>query len=130
MTTDLTMLTWTVLLCIVMWVPYILARIGSWGLLNAVGYPENPPGVPAWAERCERAHRNCVENLAPFAALVLAAHVAGAANETTALCSIIFFWARVAHAVTYTLGVPWLRTVTFAVGFASMVGIALTILAA
>jgi uncharacterized MAPEG superfamily protein len=129
MTIDLTMLTWTVLLCVVLWIPYILARIGSWGLLDAVGYPEDPPGVPAWAERCEKAHKNCLENLTPFAALILTAHVAGMANETTALCATVFFWTRVAHALFYTFAVPWLRTISFAVGFASMIGIALTILA-
>ncbi|MBL4721868.1 MAG: MAPEG family protein [Alphaproteobacteria bacterium] len=130
MTTDLTMLTWTVLLCILMWVPYILARIGSWGLVNAVGYPESPPATPAWSQRCQRAHLNLVENLAPFAALVLIAHVTGAANETTALCATVFFWARVAHAVTFTLGVPWVRTLTFAASVGAMVWTAVIILTA
>ena len=43
--------------------------------------------VPAWIERGRRAHTNMVENLAPFACLVLVAHVAGKANATTAFAS-------------------------------------------
>ncbi len=120
MTTDLMMLTWTAALCALLWLPYVLARIGAWGLLNAVGYPESPPAVPAWSQRLQKAHNNLVENLTPFAALVLVAHVGGMANEMTALGATIFFWARVAHAVAYTFAIPWVRTLTFAAGIVGM----------
>ena len=46
--------------------------------------------LPGWAERAKRAHINMAENLAPFAALVLVAHVTGAANATTAMGAAIF----------------------------------------
>lgn len=122
MTTDLTMLAWSAALCVLMWIPYILARIGAWGLVNAVGYPDSPPDVPEWSARMQKAHYNLVENLVPFAALVLVASAAGVNNETTALGATIFFWARVAHAVVYTFGIPWVRTLVFA---ASIVGMAM-----
>jgi uncharacterized MAPEG superfamily protein len=89
----------------------------TWGLINAVGYPDNPPELPAWARRATRVHENMVENLAPFSALVLVAQIAGAANETTAFAALLFFWARVAHAIVFTLGIPWLRTVAFVVAW-------------
>ncbi len=63
-----------------------------------------------------------VENLAPFAILVIVAHVGGAANETTA-AAMVFFWARVAHALIFYADIPYLRTVAFIVGIASEVAI-------
>ena len=128
MSTDLLYLTLSAGLCAVLWIPYILSRIQTWGLVNAVGYPSNPPELPAWARRATRVHANMVENLAPFAALVLAAQAAGLANETTALGAAIFFWARVVHAVVFTLGIPWLRTLAFAVAWVGMVIIFLEII--
>ena len=121
MTTDLLYLTLSAGLCAIMWIPYILSRIQTWGLVNAVGYPKDPPAEPDWALRLTRAHANMVENLAPFAALVLVAQAAGAASAMTALGAAIFFWARVVHAVVYTLGIPWLRTLAFAVSWVGMV---------
>ena len=62
----------------------------------------------------QRAHANLTENLAPFAILVLVAHVAGKANATTALGAQLFFWGRVAHVLVYTAGIIYLRTAVFA----------------
>jgi uncharacterized MAPEG superfamily protein len=119
MTIDLYYLALSALLCLVLWVPYVLARFGIWGIVETVGYPENPPPLPGWAGRAERAHRNMVENLVPFTALVLVAHVGGGADHMTAMGAAIFFWSRVAHAIVYMLGIPWARTLTF---MASWVG--------
>lgn len=122
MTTELLYLTLSAGLTAILWVPYILARIGSQGMADAMGYPENPPAPPAWAKRSERVHLNMLENLAPFAVLVLVAHILEVSTETTVLGATLFFWARVAHALAYTLGIPYLRTLTF---FVSWVGMAL-----
>ena len=120
LTTDLKMLTWSAALCALIWIPYILARISAWGLLDTVGYPEAPPAVPAWSARMHKAHLNLVENLVPFAALVLVAHAANLSNETTALGAEIFFWGRVVHAVAYVFAIPWVRTLGFAAGIVGM----------
>jgi uncharacterized MAPEG superfamily protein len=64
----------------------------------------------------KRAHINMAENLAPFAALVLVAHVTGAANAITAMGAAIFFWSRLAHALMFIAGLPWVRTLAFVVG--------------
>jgi uncharacterized MAPEG superfamily protein len=39
----------------------------------------------------------------------------------------VYFWARLAHAVVYTMGVPVLRTLAFAVGFAAQAALALAV---
>ena len=128
MTTDLMMLAWSAALCALLWVPYILARIGVWGLVDTVGYPDSPPDVPVWSARIKKAHANLVENLLPFGVLVLVAHVGGMANEATALGATLFFWSRVAHAIVYTVGIPWLRTVAFFGGFVGQVMIFIAII--
>ncbi|MFN2427670.1 MAG: MAPEG family protein [Candidatus Binatia bacterium] len=130
MTTDLWMLVSTALLC--MLIPNVgitgLALIPG-GLPWGFGNRDTPFAVPAWIERARRAHMNMVENLAPFACLVLVAHVAGKADATTALGAQIFFVSRVAHAAIYIIGIPYLRTLAFVGGVIGEVMILLRILA-
>jgi uncharacterized MAPEG superfamily protein len=112
-----------------LWVPYILDRLAVRGLGDAVGYPENPKPQSPWARRLMKAHANAVENLAVFATLVLVAHAAGISNGTTALACVVYFWARVVHALGYTFAVPWVRTLAFTVGFFAQAAIAWQLLA-
>ena len=120
MSTDLTMLAYTALLTVVLAFPPVIALILAKGLAFAAGNRDAPSELPDWAERAGRAQRNMLENLPVFAALVLVAHVAGVSNETTAFGATLFFWARVAHALIYIAGIPWLRTAAFGV---SLVGL-------
>ena len=114
MTTDLWMLVYTALLSMLFFFAYLPGRAGvPGGLAWAFGNRETSLAVPAWTSRAERAHQNLVENLAPFAILVLVAHMAGKANATTALGATLFFWARVAHAAAYIAGIIYLRTAVF-----------------
>jgi uncharacterized MAPEG superfamily protein len=117
MKTELVYLTWVTALTGLLWVPYILDRISVWGLSEAVSYPANPKPQSAWAVRLMKAHSNAVENLIVFAALVLAAHAAGISNSATAAACVVYFWARVAHALAFTFAIPWIRTLAFTVGF-------------
>ena len=116
MTIELTYLTWVVTLTALMWVPYILNMIVVRGLVDAVGYPDDPKPMAPWATRMKAAHYNAVENLVVFGALVLIAHAGGVSNDATTLACAIYFWSRVVHLVVYTLGIPWIRTLAFAVG--------------
>jgi len=114
MTTDLWMLVYTALLSIFFFFAYLPGRASvPGGLVWAFGNRDAPLAVPAWTSRAERAHHNLVENLAPFAILVLVAHVAGKANATTALGATLFFWGRVGHAAAYIAGIIYLRTAVF-----------------
>lgn len=112
----------------VLWLPYILDRIAKWGLIAAVGYPQNPPPQSPWAQRLMKAHFNAVENLVIFAALVLAAHALGVSNNAIATAAIVYFWARLVHVLAYTFAIPWVRTLAFAVGFFAQATIAWQIL--
>jgi uncharacterized MAPEG superfamily protein len=74
------------------------------------------------------AHRNAVENLVVFATLVLTLRALNISTGATVTACAVFFYARLAHAVVYTLGIPVLRTLAFAVGFAAQAVLAIAVL--
>ena len=129
MTPELKYLTWVTALTAVMWIPYILNMIMVRGVMDAVGYPEDPAPLSPWAASMKSAHANAVENLAVFAALVLIASAAGVSNGTTVLACQIYFWARVVHLISYTARIPWVRTLAFVTGFGCQAAIAWQLLA-
>ena len=112
----------------VLWVPYILDRILVQGLLAAVGYPDNPKPQSPWARRMMKAHANAAENLVVFAPLVLVANALGITGAASGMSAMVYFWARVVHAVSYTFGIPWVRTLAFTAGFLAQLCIAWQIL--
>ncbi|MFN4163080.1 MAG: MAPEG family protein [Ferrovibrio sp.] len=118
MTTDMMMLIASAVLCLLLAFPYTLGFIFSRGLFVVAGNREDFPAGHGWIGRAHRAHLNMVENLVPFAALVLAAAVMNRADAWTALGAQVFFYSRVVHAVVYTIGVPWLRTLAYVGGLA------------
>jgi len=129
MTLELNYLVLVTVLTALLWVPYILNRLKVRGLADTVGYPENPKPVARWAERLQAAHDNAIENLVVFATLVLVADATGVSNESTVLACTVYFWARLVHAVVYTLGMPWLRTLAFAAAFCGQATLAWQLLA-
>ena len=128
MKTDLLYLTLVTVFTALLWVPYILDRIAVRGILDAVGYPDNPRPQSPWAQRLIKAHANAVENLVIFATLVLCAAALGISGSMIAMAATVYFWARVVHALAYTLAVPWVRTLAFAVGFFAQMTVAFLIL--
>jgi uncharacterized MAPEG superfamily protein len=113
-----------------LWMPYVLNRMVVRGIPATVGYPTDPEPLARWAQRLRSAHANAVENLAVFAALVLVANAAGISTALTAAAGPLYLWSRVAHAVTYTFRVPWLRTLAFVGGFAAQMMVAWALLSA
>lgn len=116
MTTELWMLAWSAVLCLVIPYPGVVVLLQmpggpDWGFGNR----DTTFEVPPWLARLRRAHANMVENLPPFACLVLVAHLAGKTNGWTALAAEIFFVARVAYTLAYTAGIVYLRTILFAI---------------
>ncbi len=114
------------MLCVLLWVPYIVNRLFVWGLPAFVSnypskqFPAEAPPIPLWAERAKRTHLNMVETLPAFVAVVLAAYLVDADNSLVATGAAVFFWARVFHASVYILGVPYLRTPIYLVSWAAV----------
>ena len=123
MTVDLWYLAYTAMLTAALWIPYIACQVMTNGLLSPANYVDPAPRpVPLWGMRAHRAYLNAVETFAPFAALVIVAHLAGKA-EATAFWAVSYFWLRLAHAVVYLLGIPYVRTVIFTLGYVVVIGI-------
>lgn len=123
MSTELTMLAYSALLTVFLAGPPVVALIMAKGLPFATGNRDEPYMLPVWGARANRAHQNMVENLPVFAALVLIAHAMGVSNDATAFGATLFFMSRVAHAVIYIAGIPYLRTVAFFASVAGMLSI-------
>jgi uncharacterized MAPEG superfamily protein len=119
MTKELLWLTLTIILTGVLWLPYIIDRIQVRGLMGALANPSrrDKPQSP-WAERLYFAHTNAVDNLVIFAPLVLMLDALGHSTPATVWACAVYFFARLAHAIVYALGIPVARTLAFAVGFA------------
>ncbi|HZE55198.1 MAG TPA: MAPEG family protein [Bradyrhizobium sp.] len=124
MSADLKYLALTAILTASLWIPYITCQVMTNGNLTPQNYLDpTPRPVPLWGMRANRAYVNAVESFAPFLALVIVAHLAGKANATTAFLATSFFWLRLAHAVVYLLGIPYLRTVIYTLGYIAVIGI-------
>lgn len=128
LTPELFWLTLTVILTGLLWVPYILNRIMVRGLGGAMANPSrgDKPHAP-WATRLMFAHDNAVENLVVFAALVLILAQIDYSTRWTVWACAVYFWARVAHLIVYTMGLPVFRTLAFTVGFLAQVVLALAV---
>ena len=114
----------TAILTATLWIPYVVSQVINNGPLKPVNYVDpEPRPLPAWGKRANRAYLNAVETFAPFAALVVVAHLTGKANAMTALWAATFFWMRLAHAAVYLLAIPYIRTVVFTVGYVAILGI-------
>lgn len=125
---ELLWLTLTAAMTGLMWIPYMFDRIKVRGLKGAMDNPSpKAKSQSRWAVRLYYAHTNAVENLVVFATLVLIAHSLGISNRATITASVVYFWARLAHALVYTIGTPVLRTLCFAVGFTAQVVLVLAI---
>jgi uncharacterized MAPEG superfamily protein len=123
MSTDLKYLALTAFLTASLWLPYVVAQVTTNGPLTARNYLDPAPrSLPLWGKRADRAYINAVETFAPFAALVIAVHLAGKANAVTAFWAMSYFWLRLAHAVVYLLGIPYVRTLIFTLGYVAVVG--------
>ncbi len=120
MTAELIMLFWVVVLAFVQVLVAILLCIKQAGLTELAGNRDTfvPEGI---AGRATRAHRNMLENLPLFAALVLIVHVAGLSSDASVLGAQIFVIARLAAAIIYIIGIPWLRTAAFGISVVGLV---------
>ena len=97
-----------------------LSGIKQFGLVPLAGARDNlaEPGV--MQSRAKRANANMIENMALFVPLALVAIQSG--TEGLALKgAALFFFARLAYAPLYWLGVPWLRPLAWGLSIIGMI---------
>jgi uncharacterized MAPEG superfamily protein len=120
MTVEMKYLVWSVVLTLVLAVIAVTGAMLQVGLPTLAGNRENMPGITGWAGRATRAHRNMLESLVLLAVAIIVAKLVNVSNAMTVLGAMLFFWGRLAHAMIYIIGIPWLRTAAWAV---SIVGL-------
>lgn len=131
MKTELFYLLLTAILTGVLWIPVVIGYVTSRGVPTPAEYrvaPTTP--LPDWVNRANRAHLNAVENIAPFAAVVLIANAVGVSTPLTVNCAMIYFYARLAHALIQIsgFGLFMARTVAFTVGWIAFLTYAIVLL--
>src|ERR1700755_2238466 len=128
MTRELCWLSLTVILTGLLWVPYILNRCQVRGLGGAMAKPSRGDKPHAeWANRLMFAPDTAEENVVVVAPLLLILNAIDYSSKWTVLACAVYFWARVAHLIVYTMGLPVFRTLAFTVGFLAQAVLALAI---
>jgi uncharacterized MAPEG superfamily protein len=116
-------------LLIVALLPYVLSTLSGVFRQRQFGAIDNkyPRRQQAQLEgigaRAMGAQANAWEALPFFTTGVLAQHLAGAEPERAALLSVGFVATRVLHAIFYLANLDVLRSITFLVGMACVVGL-------
>ena len=131
MKSELLYLLLAAILTSLLWIPVVIGYATSRGPLRPEHYRVAPTSpLPDWVNRANRAHQNAVENLAPFAAVVLVAFAVGLSTPTTQACAAIYFYARLAHALIHISGFGLLmaRTVAFTIAWAAFMVYAVVLL--
>ncbi len=116
LTNDIKYLSWSLYLGLV----YVFVAAGmatrqrglKWNAGNRDGEPQPLTGAAA---RAVRASANFLETFVFFAAAVLAVSVAQRNTAHTAFGAALYFWARVVYLPVYVAGIPYLRTLVWAV---------------
>jgi uncharacterized MAPEG superfamily protein len=131
MTPELLYLLLTAILTGVLWIPVVIGKVLARGPLRPEDYKvERTTPLPDWVNRANRAHLNAVENFAQFAAVVLIAHAIGASSAVTAIAAMVYFYARLMHAVVQITGFSLFmaRTLLFTVSWIAFLAIAVEVL--
>jgi uncharacterized MAPEG superfamily protein len=96
--------------------------IGQRGLAWVLGPRDVTPPLTGIAARLDRASTNFLVTFPFFIAVVFAAHLLQHHDAMTVLGAQLYFWARLVYVPVYAAGIPYLRTLIWAV---SIVGILL-----
>jgi uncharacterized MAPEG superfamily protein len=116
MTIELKYLAWSILLGLA----HVFLAAGmatqqrglKWNAGNRDGEAKPLSGAAA---RAGRANQNFLETFPFFAAAVLASVLARSNSAHTALGAQLYFWARLVYLPIYIAGIPYLRTLVWAV---------------
>ena len=97
---------------------FLMSRIG---IPSYFGTRDDAPSPSVMHARSLRAHRNFLESLPVFLAFGFAAMVVSDADIALATTgAMLFVIARALFLPLYLLGVPWLRSAAWSVGFVAL----------
>ena len=126
MSIELTMLCASVALLFVLVIIQATAGAQAQGAMTMAGHRDNlgPPSV--WQARTKRCVDNHREGLILFAPLILVAALTNTSGDLTIYGAQMFFYSRVAHAIVYLAGWPYIRPLFWTIG---MIGIVMVFVA-
>lgn len=116
MGTELNILALYGLLVVVIIVLQVLAAMGQVGLGALLSARDDAAPLTGVAGRLERALQNSVVAMALFAPAVLTLALNGTTTGATLLAAQAFLIARVLYVAAYAAGIPFARTLIWAVG--------------
>jgi uncharacterized MAPEG superfamily protein len=122
MTTELTLLGWTLVLALVQIILPAMVRNKEVGLAHNAG-PRDEETVPVGkvTGRLKRAQANLFETLPLFAAAILIAHAAGREDSLTLDGAWLYLISRIVYVPLYAFGVPYVRTLAWGVGLGGLI---------
>ena len=122
MTIEMRMLLWSVVLGLLQIGVAAMGSVAQRGLPWAAG-PRDGEAKPlsGVAARLTRASSNFLETFPFFVAVVLAGFALQRHDAMTVLGAQLYFWARLAFVFAYAAGIPYLRTLIWAVSIAGIV---------
>ncbi|MEN1926317.1 MAPEG family protein [Luteimonas qiangzhengi] len=121
MPVEIQMLAWSILLGVAQL--FLAAALMTrqrglkWNASARDGDPEPLTGV---AGRADRAMHNFLETFPFFAAAALAVVATGSGDAITALGAQLWFWARVVYVPLYLAGIPYVRSMVWALALLGM----------
>ncbi|WP_299676877.1 MAPEG family protein [uncultured Roseobacter sp.] len=97
---ELIVVIWLAVFAASLWIPYIVG-VNMYPQEGVDDFARPPPltGFPDWVHRAHRAHLNLLEQLLPFAVLVLVIDRMGAYSALTYWTALAFLGLRIVHAV-------------------------------
>jgi len=120
LTTEMTLLGWSVVLFVAYMVAQATPALLEQGATFNAGPRDNPPPLGIMAGRGKRAFENFKETYPIFIALALALALTGRGGGQGAIGAWLWLGARIVYLPLYLAGVPWLRTLAYAVSFVGL----------
>jgi len=129
MTTELTLLGWTLVLALIQVMLPASARNRETGRDYNAG-PRDEPGPPVGVitGRLRRAQANLYETLPLFAVAILIAHVADRDGALTLWGAWLYFLARIVYLPLYAFGIPYVRSMVWTVALLGLIMVLAAIL--
>jgi len=126
MTTELSLLAWSVVLGLVHAVATGQFTTLQHGLRYGLSPRDEQKPLTGVGARVQRAFANYMQTFPFFAAAVLLAHVAGRHSWLTVTGAQLYFWARLVYVPLYAASIPVARTAAFLI---ALLGIVLVLIA-
>lgn len=121
LTTELALLGWSVVLFFAHMATQASARLRETGIGWNAGPRDEAKPMGVLAGRAQRMFDNFKESYPVYIALTLALAVSGRAGGAADTGAWLWFGGRIAYIPMYLAGVPWLRTLCFAVSAVGLV---------